>query len=105
MARAKGTKNFKSYDANALATKMGVDPLKIMLMFAAGDWKGLGYDGETYFSEKADGSTKLGYTIPPELRMQAAKDSAKYLYSPKPQSVEHSAPQGIKLIIEDYTGK
>ncbi len=64
------------------------DPFDVLLMFAKGDWEALGYDSSVYVKEGDGGSTTIGYTIPPELRMSAAKELCQYLY-PKQKSVEH----------------
>lgn len=68
-----------------IAEKMAMDPLEVLMMFAAGDWQGLGYDNSVYHMEKPDGSIKMGYVIPPELRMNAAKEAAQYIYAKKKQ--------------------
>jgi hypothetical protein len=81
--RKKGTPNKRTLMVNELMDKVGVDPLEIMLRIAAGDWKGLGYDNETYVLENAQGGTKIGYTITPEMRLSAAKEAAQYLYCKK----------------------
>lgn len=106
MARPKGSKNIKSFQAEELAKKLGVDPLEILLRFAMGDWKGLGYEAECYFKETAEGEVKMNYVIGPDLRVQAAQYAAKYLYSAK-QAVQLSNPDGsgIKIIVEDYSKK
>lgn len=102
--RPKGSKNKHSFNAEELAQKFDKDPLEILLLFAHGKWKELGYDNECYFAEKADGAVKMGYTITPEMRIQAAKDACKYLHSAK-QAVALSGAEGIKIIVEDYTKK
>ena len=83
MARTKGSKNRKSYDAYILASKLGIDPLEVLLKFAMNDWKALGYPNETY---SPDGKVEC-YFITPETRVRAAKEACEYLYS-KTKSVE-----------------
>lgn len=73
--RKKGTSNKRSQYAIELAKKLGVEPLEILLMYAAGDWQGLGFDSQ----KKA----KIDNTD----RISAAKDACKYLY-PALRSVE-----------------
>jgi hypothetical protein len=104
--RQKGTKNKHSFNAEELANEMGCDPLRILLSIALGDWKALGYDNEVYFSENAQGATKMGYTITPEMRLKAAQEACKYLYSQK-KSVEVSTVDGsgIQVVVHDYTQK
>ena len=104
MGRPKGSKNIKSFQAEELAKKLGVDPLEILLRFAAGDWKGLGYDSSVEVKESDDGQTFIKYTISPELRANSADKASKYLYSAK-QAVQVSGELGIKVIIEDFLKK
>ena len=100
--RPKGSKNIKSFDAELLATRLGVDVLEILLRMAAGDWEGLGYENSVYHSEKADGSTKLGYVITPQMRLDAASQACKYFYSTK-QSVQVStADTGFRIEVVNY---
>lgn len=103
--RKKGTPNKDSLPLEQKAKELGIDPFEILLRFAAGDWEGLGYDNECYISENAGGSTKIGYTIPPELRSKAAAEASQYLY-PKKKALEiASGTDGIKIVIEDYSKK
>lgn len=106
--RRPGAINKSTVPAHELAAKLGVNPLEILLMFANGDWEGLGYDNETYVSENAQGATKIGYTIPPELRAKAAGQASDYLYA-KLKALELSSPDGegveFKIIVEDYGKK
>lgn len=100
--RPKGSKNFKSFNAEVLATRLGVDPVEILLRMAAGDWKGLGYDNELYFKETESGAIKAGYTITPQMRLDAAAQAARYLYSTK-QAVEVStSKEGFLVTFKDY---
>lgn len=83
--RQKGTPN-KSFRAKEVAERLGVDPLEILIRFAAGDWKGLGYDSEVYHYEKGDGDGKsigLGFVITPQIRSKCAAEACKYLYPTK----------------------
>lgn len=98
--RSKG----RQFNAELLATELGIDPLQILFHFANGDWKKLGYDNECYFSESAKGETRLGYTITPAMRIEASQAICKYLYSAK-QAVQVSGDLGIKIIVEDYVRK
>lgn len=75
--RPKGIKDIRTQtrrDANAIADRLGCDPFEILVHFAKGDADALGYDGGT---------------IPPDMRLQAAKEASQYLY-PKRKAVEHS---------------
>lgn len=77
--RPKGAKNKRSLQVEILADKFQ-DPFELLMLFATGDWKGLGYDSEVYIMESAQGSTKIGYTISPEMRLAATKEACQYLY-------------------------
>lgn len=86
--RGKGTPNKRTLMVNEVMQRVKVDPLEILAMFAAGDWKGLGYGNEMYFVEKPDGAVKMGYVIPPELRLSAAKEAAQYVYPKKKEEIK-----------------
>lgn len=103
--RQKGSLNKRTLVVEEIAAKFDIDPFEALMMFVANDWEGLGYDNEMYFKEGANGEVKMGYVITPEMRMQAAKEASKYLYSQK-KAVELSTNDtGIKIIVEDYSKK
>ncbi len=89
--KPKGTKNARTILVEQIAAKYKYDPFEVLIMFAAGDWKSLGYDAEVYHVEKPDGSVKMGYVITPEMRLTAAKEAAQYLHSKKK---EQPTPDG-----------
>lgn len=62
------------------ANRLGIDPFEILLRFAAGDWKALGYKSEKYKK-----STR--YVIEPFVRAKAAQEAAQYIL-PKLRSIE-----------------
>jgi hypothetical protein len=96
--RSKGTPNKKTFDAQALAERMGIDPLELLLNFAMGDWKALGYDSS--IQTKLVGETAISEdTIPVSIRAQAAKEAAQYLY-PKRKAIEHTGKDGTDLFID-----
>jgi hypothetical protein len=64
-------------DLGTIAEAMGVDPFKILLLFAKGDRRGLNLDGE----------------VPLELRLAGAKEAVKYLH-PALKAVERSSGDG-----------
>jgi len=64
------------------------DPFELLMLFATGDWKALGYDSEVYVIENAQGATKIGYTISPEMRLAATKEACQYLYPKKKEDYE-----------------
>ena len=104
MGRPKGSKNIKSFHAEELAKEMGVDPLRILLSVAEGDWEALGFKEKTKTTFTQNGIEVEEDNVPLKERVQAAKEACKYLYSAK-QSVEVSGAGGqpFKVVIEDYT--
>jgi len=104
--RQKGTPNKKTNELFEIADRIGVNPFEVMCMFAAKDWKGLGYSSEYETKVTKDGGTLEVERIGPDLRIHAAKEAAKYLY-PQRKAVEHSADQekGFQIIVMDYTIK
>lgn len=92
--RPKGSKNQRTIELEVLALKYP-NPFELLMLFAAGDWKALGYDSETYVMESAQGATKIGYTISPELRVVAAREACRYLYPMKKE--KDDAPKEIEV--------
>jgi hypothetical protein len=95
--RKKGQPNKNTLDVMQKCKELGVDPLEIMLRFAAGDWKGLGYKEE----KRVVGIGPKGlliedYVIDAGLRQKSAKDVSEYLYA-KRKAVEHSGEDGEPL--------
>ena len=45
--RTKGSKNKVVQLTEDLVTKLNVDPLEVLMFFAKGDWKALGYQAES----------------------------------------------------------
>jgi hypothetical protein len=90
--RQKGTLNKKSVPAEIMARELGIDPLRVLLLFTGGRWKDLGYDSDV---------------ITPDHRINAAKEAVKYIYFQR-KTVEldsESIAEGFKVIVEDYTKK
>lgn len=81
--KPKGTKTKRTKEIEEITERLKVNPFEILCLFAKGDWKKLGYDNECYFSEHAEGETKMGYTITPDMRLIAAKEATKYVYAAK----------------------
>ena len=78
--RTKDTPNKSTLEAQKLAEKLGVNPLEVLLLFAGGKWKELGYKSQTttkFYGE----NMVVEETIPPELRQKSAKDACEYIYS------------------------
>lgn len=91
--RPKGSPNKRSFDAQALAQKLNVDPLEILLRFAMGDWEGLGYTSSEMLVVTKTGESVYVDRISPELRAKAAGDASNYIY-PRRKAIEHSSPDG-----------
>lgn len=75
-----------------MAKRLEIDPFEVLILFAGGRWKELGYKSETvtkFFGENMSEE----YTITPELRMHAASKACEYLY-PKRKAIEHSIEEG-----------
>lgn len=78
--RPKGSLGDRKRRVETLCKDLDVDPMEILLRFAKGDWKGLGYksetvtkySGETHWEEERISSSE---------RIQAAKEAAQYVYS------------------------
>lgn len=99
--RKKNTRNKDSVPLKQKAAELGIDPFEILLYFAAGDWKKLGYTSETYTVYSKDVSNEE-YTIQPSVRAKAAGEACQYIY-PKLKAVEHSGPLGEPITIQDLT--
>ncbi len=99
--RALGSKNRRTQMIEEIVEKIGIDPFEILMLMAKGDWQGLGYDSEVYVMENAQGSTKIGYTISPEMRLQAAKEASAYLYAKKKETDPITVPSISDMNIEE----
>lgn len=86
--RKKGTPNKNAVPLKEKAEALGVDPFEILLLFAKGDWKELGYPAAMVvkYSQHCQNEE---FTIPPATRAKAAAEASQYLY-PKLKAVEHS---------------
>lgn len=84
--KKKGTINHRTAMAYEIINRLKVDPFEVLCLFAKGDWKTLGYQNEVYVKETAKGEYTLGYTITPEMRLQAAKEAVKYVYAQKKET-------------------
>lgn len=90
--RKTGTLNKDKVSALEKAEALGVDPFVILLYFAAGDWKALGYEAKTKLVPTKEGVIEVDQ-IPSELRQKSAKDACEYV-CPKLKAIEHSGPDG-----------
>lgn len=85
--RKKGTPNKLKQRARDLADEMGVDPLRILLLFAAEDWKALGYpDREKVVNVTDTGEKIYDYVISPSMRVSSAKEAAQYIFPKRKQT-------------------
>lgn len=84
--RRKGTPNKKAIPLAEKAQALGIDPFEILLHFAAGDWKTLGYESETVIKYSKDFQNEE-YTIQPAVRAKAAAEACQYLH-PKRKAIE-----------------
>lgn len=88
----KGVPNKRTQEAQEIAERLGIDPFQILLNFAVGDWKALGYKSPT--STRFVGETMIEEdVISPDLRASSAKAACEYLY-PKRKAIEHQIEQG-----------
>lgn len=107
--RKKGSRNKRGLELVEMAQELGVEPFEIMLLFAKGDWKALGYKQETYVTSDGPKGTSYKNYIEPETRLDAAAHCSKYLY-PQLKSVEVkdvSEPKGpivVKVQWDDESG-
>jgi len=91
--RPKGALNKRTLEAQRLADELGVSPLKILLLVAKGDWKGLGCKPTIVRGKKKDP------IIPLSERVIAAKEACPYIY-PKLKHIDHSATKMVKSLAE-----
>jgi len=107
--RPKGAKNRRTMKVEEIADKYITsdeqDPFAVLLMVAAGDWKGLQFDEKTKISYTAAGIEFEEYNIKLADRVSAAKEAAKYLYAQKQSIALSTGDTGLKIVIEDYSGK
>lgn len=80
------------------AEALGIDVFETLLLFAAGDWKRLGYDSPHHVTGKTlKGEEIVVERISPELRQKSANDAAKYI-SPQLKAVDVSTSEGKEAI-------
>lgn len=91
--RRKGTPNKDSVPLAERAAALGIDPFEILLHFAAGNYKELGYAEERIVVGINEWGTWEKYTIDHAVRQKAAAEACSYLF-PKKKAIEHSSPDG-----------
>lgn len=97
MASRLGSPNKNTTQASKIAKKLGCDPFEILIHFAKGDWKALGYSEQKEVKFTPKGDPYEVDIINQELRLTAAKEATKYLYATI-KAVEHSAADGTQLL-------
>lgn len=85
--RKKGTPNKDVEPLEEMATRLSVDPFKILLLIAKADWKALGYSGPTETKYTARGEAYEADIITIADRRAAASDACQYMY-PKRKAIE-----------------
>lgn len=103
--RKAGSKNKRTIIVEEIAARFDVDPFEVLMMVAAGDWKGLGFDSASKVSYTSAGIEFVEPNIKLSDRVQAAKEASKYLYSQKQSVAVSTGDAGIKIIVEDYSKK
>jgi hypothetical protein len=86
--RQKGTPNKDTLRLREIAQKHKCDPFEVLIMFANGDHKALGYEKERVKTITEFG-TVYELTISPELRAKCAEKACEYLEA-KRKALEHS---------------
>lgn len=87
MAKAFGTANRQVEDLRRRAKELGIDPWDILLYFAQGDYKALGYQSPYVTKYTNTGKEYEDLLISPELRQKSAADAAQYIHA-KRKAVE-----------------
>jgi len=96
--RQKGSPNKNTRTLLERAESLKVDPFEILLRFAKGDWKGLGYKSATTVKITKAGDVVEIDVIEPDLRVTAAKAACEYLH-PKRKAIELSSNEDSPLEI------
>ena len=99
--RPKGSKNKHNKNVDEIAARYNLQPFDVLMMVAAGDWKGLGYDAPTRTSFAASGIEFEEPVIKISDRIHAAKEASKYLYSAK-QSISIDVNQIHKMSDDEF---
>lgn len=103
--RQSGTPNKRTLKVEEIASQFDIDPFEVLMMIAAGDWKGLGFDERSKTTFSPQGIEIEEDNVPLSQRCQAAKEAAKYLYSQRQSVAISTGETGIKIIVEDYGKK
>ncbi len=78
--------------------ELGCDPFEVLIRFAAGDWRGLGYQaGQKIKTIMSNGEILYEDVISPDLRGMCAKEACQYIY-PKRKALEIDANVDVTLL-------
>jgi len=94
--RPKGTLNKKTWEARAIAERLGFCPVETLVAWAQGDWQKLGYDSRTKTVVTKDGERVEVDRIDEQLRQKSAKDLVPFLL-PQLKAIEVSGEGGDVL--------
>lgn len=75
--------------------RLGIDPFEVLLLFAKGDWRALGYESEKFIVSQNDHGVYEKFTIDPSVRAKCAAEAIQYIV-PKLKSVEHTRPNALE---------
>lgn len=96
--RKKGQKNKDSIPLEEKCKELGVDPFEILLHFASGNWKKLGYKSETK-TIFGNNFSNEEYNIEPSIRSKAAAEACQYVYSKrKAIDVTHNHQEPLNIV-------
>lgn len=98
--RKKGTPNKSTFDAKKIADELGVDPFRILLHIASGNWKELGLSGAERCTS-AVGRKVMEPTIPVPTRERAASSASRFLM-PELKAIDHGgdAAKAVNTLAE-----
>lgn len=94
--RKKGTPNKRTWEARAIAERLGFCPVEQLVAWAQGDWKKLGYPGPTKIVVTKDGDRVEVDRIDEQLRQKSARDLVPYLL-PQLKSIELGGDAAEKI--------
>lgn len=104
MAKTKGAKNKRSFEALELVQRMDVDPLERLLLIGFNRWKEIGLPTEFKTSFTSAGIEYEEPWISIRDQVTALKAACEYVH-PKKANVQLSNDEGkgFKIVVEDYS--
>lgn len=102
--RRPGSINKATLDLQRISEELGINPFEILLHYASGNWKELGFNEEYETRPSRGGGSYQILTIDPAVRVKAAAHACEYLY-PKRKSIEviQSPPETPKQEKKTFT--